>query len=210
MIRKFKKKQLNNGVKAQNDSVLMKNVEQLSDWATGYQNAYMECLVAAMNTIGERTDYEYLMGISGAAFRLQIGKFPEWCGMSADSGRGFDCIGAVWHMLGYSYYRKESGEFMGEGSKKNKKSIIKSIKLGWPVIAMDLEDDMNWGLILGCSKQGDQLLCRTKISRSKDYSSPKKWPWLVNVYSKKKNQNDKIKVILFSLKIAVLLSTNQF
>ena len=55
---KLKKKQLNSTVKIDNDKVIIVNVEQLTDWITGYQNAYMESLAVAMNTIGEKISYD--------------------------------------------------------------------------------------------------------------------------------------------------------
>lgn len=208
---KFSKYKLSNAtIEVNDDKSIIINVDRLTDWIAGYQNSYMESLAVAMKTIGNKISYEFLMGISGAAFRLQIGRFPEWCGMPTDSGRGFDCISSAWRSLGYSYYRVDSGEFMGEGPKKNKKAIINSIESGCPVIAMDLEDDMCWGLIVGYSRRGDHLFCRTKVNRHEEYTTPKKWPWLVDVVNRKDEDTDSSKLLLYSLRLAAILAHKQF
>jgi len=55
----------------QGDTVIIKGVP-LVMWGKTGNNTFMATLSAILNTVGDSMPYEYLMGISGAAFRFQI------------------------------------------------------------------------------------------------------------------------------------------
>ncbi len=64
-------------------------------WGAGErENSGIGALAAALRAMGEDTSYEYLMGISGAAFRLQMRK-PDWCASGPHARCGFDCLGTA-------------------------------------------------------------------------------------------------------------------
>ncbi len=71
-------------------------------WGKGQENTFMGALAAVMQSIGEDVSYDYLMGVSGAAFRLQIHQ-PDWCPSAPDAGCGFNCAGAATEALGYKF-----------------------------------------------------------------------------------------------------------
>ncbi len=72
----------------QNGKVFIEGVQKLG-WGLGKENTFMGALQSTLNTIGDDVTYEYLVGISGAAFRLHF-HYPEWCPSSPDATCGFD------------------------------------------------------------------------------------------------------------------------
>jgi len=81
-------------------SKVLEGVEKLQ-WGKGQENTFMGALTAAMRAIGEDVTYDYLMGVSGAAFRLHFHQ-PNWCPSSPDATCGFDHFEPVMKALGYT------------------------------------------------------------------------------------------------------------
>jgi len=88
----------------------------------------------------------------------------------------------------------------------NREAIVKSIEAGKPVVAMDLDGGMDWGVIAGYLDGGKKLLCRTYERRGEEYSPQQKWPWLVWVLERKAKPPDRKATIVGSLRQAVDLA----
>ena len=80
------------------DKVFIENIPRL-EWGKKTDNSFIRSAQLTLNSIGENYDYDFLMGISGAAFRLHFHK--EFCPSSADSTTGFDVSKGLFKSLGY-------------------------------------------------------------------------------------------------------------
>ncbi len=148
---------------------------------------FIGALEAVLNYLGENTDYVELMGMSGAAFRIQF-NVDEWSASSIDM-----------------FSRNESASFLGyylekyrilnkDGSISTPKheffQIIKDeIDSGRPVIGLNLLEGNDWGVITGYD--GDDLLVRDyneKESLEKKYRYPvaKRFPNII--FTLRKNE----------------------
>lgn len=157
------------------DAVIIEGIDPL-DWDTGESNSF----IAALTRIAEHLDadrhYTFFMGVSGAAFRILF--HEEWCPSSPDPTVGFDCgeiaVKSIKYEPRYFHYDKE---------KKNKEEIqqkiMESIDKKMPVIAIDLIEVAEWGLIVGYQKQGEELIVRDYFSRREGYDIAEKFPWVV-------------------------------
>ncbi|MHC4202200.1 MAG: hypothetical protein ACYSU0_19590, partial [Planctomycetota bacterium] len=195
-------------VKRAGNRVWIEGVERLTPWGHGRDCSYMDALAVAMRAIGKNTSYDRLMGASGMAFRLQI-RHPEWCTKTLDAGVGFDATDPAWQALGYSGKSVFTREGNAEDREKARRAIVDSIDRGRPVIAMDLEDGMNWGVVAGYVDDGRQLLCRTKSHQEGDLLVPRKWPWLVNVVVGETPPPDHRETIIASLRRAMELARTE-
>ena len=90
-----------------------------------------------LNAIGENYSYDFLMGISGAAFRLHF--HPDWRPSSADATTGFDVSRVRFNSLGYQceLYKIDDNNF--DDIKSLYRKIIEQINLGIPIIAINLK-----------------------------------------------------------------------
>jgi RNA polymerase sigma-70 factor (ECF subfamily) len=68
---------------------VLENVPRLG-WRQGRDNTFIGALTAAANAMGDDVSYDYVMGVSGAAFKVHLCQ-PEWCPSAGDAGPGFDC-----------------------------------------------------------------------------------------------------------------------
>ena len=67
---------------------ILKNIHGL-DWQTGEYSTFIATLQRALEYLGEKHTYSYLLGLSGAAFRLQI-HWDGLCPSGPDATCGFD------------------------------------------------------------------------------------------------------------------------
>ena len=58
-----------------------------------HPNTVFKSTAITLQAMGEDVSYEFLMGISGAAFRVQL--HEEWCPSSPHPDCGFDCTAVV-------------------------------------------------------------------------------------------------------------------
>ena len=98
-------------------------------------------LVTSMKAFGEKITYRYMMGISGAAFRLYWMKGFD-VSSAAVSSENPAVIGA--RALGYSYY-----EYSGLSENETWSHVTQSIDEGKPVPACGIVPPMEWQVICG-------------------------------------------------------------
>jgi hypothetical protein len=162
-----------NDVPSDSDAKLVAGVPNLS-W--NEMNSFMGALQAVGHKIGDHSGYAYFCGVSGAAFRTHF--FDTWCPSSPDATCGYDAgtailkargLDATWHHV--------------SSDGKNKPQILaaikKSIDEGMPVLAIDLIEAPEWGVIIGYQKNGEQLLCRTYFDKRKAFDIAQKFPFAV-------------------------------
>ncbi len=175
-------KELLPDLKYKNDAVVIKDIPKL-DWATGKMNSFLACVELVANHMGIQKDYTWLDGISGAAFRLHF--CQGWCPSSPDPTCGYNSGEAALKALGLQYkvmHLSSDGKNRPEIKKAIKASINKKI----PVIAIDLIDVAEWGLVTGYQDNGEELICRTFFDKRNSYDIAQKFPWALYIITGKK------------------------
>jgi hypothetical protein len=157
------------------DAKLIAGVPNLS-W--NEMNSFMGALQAIGHRIGDHSGYAILCGVSGAAFRTQF--FDTWCPSSPDPTVGYDAGAATLKARGLS-----ATWLHVSSDGKNKPQILaairKSIDAGMPVLAIDLIEVPEWGIIIGYQKNGEELFCRTYFDKRKGFEVAQKFPFAVAI-----------------------------
>ena len=157
------------------DAKLISGVPNLS-W--NEMNSFMGALQAIGHKIGDHSGYAILCGVSGAAFRTQF--FDTWCPSSPDPTVGYDAGAATLKARGLSAtWLHVSSD--GKNKPQILEAIRKSIDAGMPVLAIDLIQTPEWGIIIGYQKNGEELLCRTYFDKRKGFEVAQKFPFAVAI-----------------------------
>lgn len=169
-------------------------------WSQGMENTFVGSLTVVMRSLGEDVTYDYLMGVSGAAFRFHFAT-PEWCPSSPDSTCGFNCADPVSAALGYDIRFIHALEG-SPGAPALLEAVVSSIDAGRPVLAIDLKVVPDWGVITGYEDGGQKLLCRTYYDEGEEYAVADKWPWVVAIIGEKGEPLPRMEALQRSLEIA--------
>jgi hypothetical protein len=150
-------------------------------------NTFMGALEAVRQRFGDRVGYAFLCGVSGAAFRTHF--FDTWCPSSPDATCGYDAGTVALKARGLS---PTLLHVASDG--KNKPQILaaikKSIDEGMPVLAIDLLEVPEWGVILGYQKDGEELFCHTYFDKHKFYEIAQKFPFAVAILKREEKMPD--------------------
>jgi|WetSurMetagenome_2_1015567.scaffolds.fasta_scaffold32511_2 hypothetical protein len=178
-----------NDVPPDSDAKLIAGVPALS-W--NEMNSFMGALQAIGHKIGDHSGYAILCGASGAAFRTQF--FDTWCPSSPDPTVGYDAGAAILKARGLSAtWLHVSSD--GKNKPQILEAIKKSIDAGMPVLAIDLVEMPEWGVIIGYQKNGEELLCHTYFDKHKLYEVAQKFPFAVAILKRdSKARNDDVSV----------------
>jgi len=187
-------------VKSDGNNVWIEGVGRLR-FGEDRDNQFIAALTVAMQAMGEDVTYEYLMGVSGAAFRLHFW-MPEWCPSSTALLGGFDHSIPVMKALGYTAHTIKRDVDDAEV----RRTVIESIERGQPVIAQNLMGNGRYGVIAGYQQEGDSFLCRTYDDVTEDYSLSVGRPWLFFIIGNKQQIPDRRESIVKSLEIALELA----
>ncbi len=188
------------------ESVFIEDLPRL-EWGRNMENTFIKSLQLTLNAMGEDISYDYLMGISGAAFRTQFHK--RWCPSSADATVGFELTKPAFESLGNSY---EFHHFNRRDPKQIEvllQKIRPVVDHGIPVIAIDLKEVPDWGLICGYMKDKPELLCRTYFDEGEKYSVAENVPWVICIVKEKLLVPDEKEKLINSLKLAVKLAESR-
>jgi hypothetical protein len=161
-------------IKRRADAVVIEDIAAL-DWSTGKSNSFLASLEVIAHSKGIDKDYVYLYGTSGAAFRLHF--YKGWCPSSPDPTCGYNAGEAAFRALGMKYHSVFIGEEDTVGQGELRKEICVSINKGFPVIAIDLIDVPEWGIVTGYQNAGRDFFCRTYFDRREGYDKADKFPW---------------------------------
>jgi hypothetical protein len=177
-------------------------------WPWGQESSTLRCLAIAVQTIGEDIDYEWLMGVSSLAFRIQVMK-GGLCPSSPHACCGYNAYDAARARIDYDHVHYA---FFGDDGlnkddpadvKKTKEAIVASIDKGWPVLFGSIED----GLVVGYADGGETLLVRGYFDGGEPGFHPlEEWPWGFAVLEKKAAPVDRREAIVRSLRTAVDLA----
>jgi DNA-binding transcriptional ArsR family regulator len=169
-------------------------------WGKDIECTLFGALDATLRFLGEPVDYVYLMGVSAAAFRLMFHQ-PNWCPSSPDAAVNETYAQQALKAVGYK------GQFLNIENidqKEINQIIREEIDRGMPVVAIDLVQVADWGIITGY--QNDKLLCRSYYDKGDEYSIAEKEPWIILKIEKAGPAPPKTGSIRESIKLAVDLS----
>ncbi len=192
-------KELLPDIEFEKDAVILKGIGRL-DWNTGETSSFIAALTRIAEYLDIEKDYTYLMGSSGSVFRIQF--HEDWCPSSPDATVGFDCGATAMRNINliptYMFLDRE-----GETNKDEiRQGIVKSLDKKMPVIAIDLIEVPEWGVVVGYQKSGKELIVRDYFDRRHGYDSAVKFPWVVVTVSQKKGSIDDAENFKNSLQIA--------
>jgi len=167
------------------------------EWGCGKRpNTFIGSLWAAMNTLGHTVSYEELMGVSGAAFRVQFFR-PAGCPSSAATPCGFDCsitaVGALPYELTRTWLNRDDPTQLDSLKGRFRESIDR----GLPVFLHSAE----CGLGTGYTADGDTFLIRNWCARGPEYTVMSDWPWEVGFFSPKTAVPERRSLVVGSLEI---------
>lgn len=137
-------------------------------WGEGMDNSFVRSVQLTLNAIGENYSYIFLMGVSGAAFRLHF--HNEWLADSADATTGFDVSKILFSSLGYEADLHSINKERPDEVKSLYRRLTVQIDRGIPVIAGKLKGDPGWGIIAGYLKNRTGLVCRTFFDQDEEYA----------------------------------------
>jgi len=194
------------------EAVLIEGIGELG-WGIGMENSFLGCAVRLEEKFGNALSYSDLVGLSGYGFRTNF--LAGYCPSSPDATVGYDVGSTLLERLGYSvkyiYLAKEtdlSGEYAQMSKADMQAEILNSIDQGYPVIAIDLIEIPEWGLITGYQSEGETLFCRTYFDKTQGYETAKKFPWVI-VIIEGKITSDLIPIYDTSLDLAYEMYTTE-
>lgn len=194
---------MKSNVKELKDKVFIENIPRLV-WGRNTDNSFIRSTQLTLNSFGENYTYDFLMGISGAAFRLHF--HPDFCASSADSTTGFDVSKILFKSLGHNCDLHKIDDNSFEDINGLYQRIISQINDSKPIVAINLKVCPEWGIITGYLKDRPGILCRTYFDESEDYSLAEHAPWLSFFIGDKKESLDTKDLVINSLKIAIQLA----
>ncbi|MEW6360236.1 MAG: hypothetical protein AB1696_28140 [Planctomycetota bacterium] len=139
---------------------------------------------AVMNAVGENIKYEYLVGVSGLAFRTQVSK-EGFCPSSPHSYCGYRCVERAMKALPWNTRVFQVKAEDAEKVKGARRAAVESIDRGAPV-EYGFEED---GVIVGHQKNGEEWICLHPYKdRGAKTFVETKWPWWIVVFTERKKE----------------------
>ena len=126
-------------------------------WGMGMDCTWAGALYAALTYMGEPCTYQQLMGLSGACYRICFTDI--WDFSCTDALVAYDYAEPLYRALGYTPVWADRLD--KEQRKEERLAIMKDIRNGKPVLAINLRVAPEWGVITGYLDNGRFLLCRT-------------------------------------------------
>ena len=185
-------------VNHEDDRVWLEGIEGFGfeDYGSSVHGAQATILEA----LGTPLSYEYLLGISGLAFRMQVFK-DALCPSSPHSCCGYNCISrstktSPWELKIFEVKSEDE-----EGVRELRDAVKLSIDNGRPLQYGTIED----GIIVGYQKDGEEWLCYDPLQQNgKKIVIETEIPWgVVEFVSKKDSLPSKNELAVESLKQAV-------
>ncbi|MFQ6113127.1 MAG: hypothetical protein ACE5NG_03440 [bacterium] len=88
-------------------------------------------------------------------------------------------------------------------------AILKCIHQGRPVVAINLNGGMDWGVITAYEHEGKSILCRSYEDEGDEYVKAREWPCVIEIPPRTGNAPGRIDSVLESLRIAVKLANTK-
>ena len=172
-----------------------------------HDNSVIACIAGVMAAMGEDFSYPYLMGVSGAAFRVQMRVDPHWCPSAACAPCGYDCTPGAMAVTGYGLRWIETqreGKSLDDGVAQARPAIAESIDRGVPVIFGHDES----ALIVGYRTDGHRIV-RTYEKPQDGYDDTDDWSWRTGIIEPQDLPMDRRQAVADSLRRAVTLANTE-
>ncbi|HEX37380.1 MAG TPA: hypothetical protein ENG70_00735 [Candidatus Cloacimonetes bacterium] len=158
------------------DAVRIDGIKRLEK-RTGLENTFFSSLKNIFEYFQINIDYHLLITISAYPFRFQFKKgYPH---NILDPTDGYDCASFLFDNLELKWE-------MHEGRTKGQDALIKqSIDKGIPVLARNLYDKEEWGIITGYQNKSKEFFCRSFSDKTLDYSLAPNAPSKIIIFQNK-------------------------
>ena len=170
-----------------------------------HDNSVIACIAGVMAAMGEEDlTYEYLLGASGAAFRVQMAH-PDWCPSAACAGPGFNCIPGAMRATGYRLTSVDvkHAPNLQEAIAKARPRVVESIDRGVPAIFISEEA----GLVVGYRTDGQRIL--RPYEAEDGYVDTDDWPWIMGIVEPEDLPPARRETVAESLRLAVKLAKTE-
>ena len=160
-------------------------LEGVSGWFIGDRESSVHAAqAAAMAALGEEISYEYLVGVSGLAFRMQVSK-DGLCPSSPHSFCGYPCHRRSSQALPWTLQLFEVKPEDTTQVEVARQAIVSSIERGVPVQYGSEED----GIIVGYQKGGQEWICFHPLREggTKTFVETA-WPWGILLFVEPKTE----------------------
>lgn len=196
-------------VRREKDRTYITGLEQYPIGGDGeHENSVIACIAGVMAALGEdELTYEYLMGASGAAFRVQ----HMWCPSAACAPCGYDCVPGAMKATGYRLTwidTQPEGKLLSDGVEKAGPAIVASIERGVPALSASEESC----LIVGYHQDGRRIIRNDDGGfqpSGKGYVEMDKWPWGIGIVEPKDVPMNRKEAVANSLRLAVMLARTE-
>lgn len=187
------------------NSILIDNLDPL-EFGKGEENTFVGSFRRLLQSMNRDVPYWYLMGICGAAFRLQIHR-NSWRMNSPDLICGFTLSPYLFHSYGFKY---EQIWVCGDRERMTyaHKRLVESLKKNMPVIGLGMDGKNYHGIIIGLRPGGTLLAL--------DYSIPgyphavvQKMVWCYHVVTGSRRQMDEQEQLRQAFSLALKLVTEK-
>ena len=137
-----------------------------------HPNTVFKSMAIAFQALGGDTSYVDLMGVSAAAFRIQVGS--NLCPSSPHPHLGFSCYDMAREALAFEFHERGCESDDPVSVQQVKRAVVESIDSGRPVIVNEEET----GLAVGYMDGGEGLLVREPYGLKGDQPTRlSDWPW---------------------------------
>jgi len=169
-------------VKREGDQV---RLEGITGWFVGDKESSVHAAQeAVMQAAGHDVTYEYLVGVSGLAFRMQVSQ-KGLCPSSPHPCCGYQCVARSTQALPLKVRIFEVKPDQKEKVSEARKAVVASIDSGIPVQYGSEED----GIIVGYRKSGEEWICYHPMrDGGKKTFVETNWPWGIAVFGPAKEQ----------------------
>lgn len=172
----------------------------------GMNNSFILTLAKTAEFLNDTTGYTMLMGLSGAAFRLQM--HQDWDPMAVVASEGYRCDTFGLQALGYEYRCLEIDEQM-RNVEALREAIVQTLDFGSPVPALNLDGQSRWGVITGYQRSGREFIVRTYGTKRTGYSLNDAFPTKICLIEGRDAPMSRREAIIRSFKIAQGILENQ-
>ena len=160
-------------------------LEGVSGWFVGNRECSVHAALAAvMEALGEDITYEYLLGVSGLAFRMQVSQ-DGLCPSSPHSFCGYQCHARSFEASPWKLEILEVKPDDAEGVAKARQAVVDSIERGVPAQYGSEED----GIIIGYQAGGAAWICyHARHEGGTKTFVETAWPWGIAIFREPKEE----------------------
>jgi len=160
-------------------------LEGVRGWFVGDRESSVHAAAAAvMEALGEETSYEYLLGVSGLAFRMQVSK-EGLCPSSPHSFCGYPCHARSSQALPWQLQILSAEADDADRVQEARQAVVESIDRGIPAQYGSEED----GIIVGYCKGGAEWICFHPMREGGTQTFVEtNWPWGILIFVEPKQE----------------------